>query len=90
MNYSKLTIVLICVFLTGNLYAQERAALINDHVAVFYPDHFQAASHLPSFALVEEPVEQGALPEDWPVKVEFSEAFGKSMAFIKTDRNNLV
>lgn len=85
MNYSKLAIFLIGIFLTGTLFAQERAALINEHVAVFYPDHFQAESHLPSFALVEEPTEQGALPEDWPVKVEFSEAFGKSMAFIKTD-----
>ncbi len=85
MNLFKRLFTVIFILISGSLFAQERAALINEHVAVFYPAHFEAECHLPSFALVEEPTEQGALPENWKVKVEFSEAFGKSMAFIQAD-----
>ena len=73
------------LLLSGVLYAQERAALISDHVAVFYPPDFNAKGNLPSFALLKEPVEKGPLPEDWAVNVAFSNAFGKTMAYIKLD-----
>lgn len=71
--------------LTNSVYAQKRAALINPHVAVFYPGNFNAKANLPSFALVKEPEEQDTLPDSWKVRVEFSEGFGKSIAYIKTD-----
>jgi alpha-glucosidase len=86
MKMNRLKWMIIGFFLfTCAGYAQKRAALINDHVAVFYPDDFNVKENLPSFALVKEPVEQGPLPDTWKVKAEFSEAFGKSMAFVKTD-----
>lgn len=60
--------------------AEPRAALIKENVAVFYPENFDADANLPSFALLEEPTEIGALPDAWQDKVEFSSAFGLSMA----------
>jgi len=73
------------ILLASAGYAQKRAALINDQVAVFYPADFKAKENLPSFALVEEPAETGMLPDSWKVKVKFSESFGKSMAYIETE-----
>ena len=69
----------------NSVYAQKRAALINDHVAVFYPEDFNVKANLPSFALVREVQEKDTLPDSWKVRVEFGEAIGKTMAFIKTD-----
>jgi alpha-glucosidase len=63
--------------------AAPRAALIKDNVAIFYPGDFDANANLPSFALLEEPTEIGTLPDDWKDKVEFSSAFGQSMARIR-------
>jgi len=64
-----------------------RCALIGDGIAVFYPDHFDPASHLPSFALVQEPAEKGAVPSSWRTHVQFDTAFGKSIAYIDVDDN---
>ncbi len=61
-----------------------RAALVRDNVALFYPDNFDANSHIPSMALVKEPDEIGNLPSGWEMVVEFGQQFGKSMAYIKT------
>lgn len=73
------------MILSGPGYAQKRAALINKHVAVFYPADFNAKANLPSYAFLEEPKEIGTLPVNWKVKVEFSKANGKTMAYIKTE-----
>lgn len=70
---------------TNNLFAQERAVLIKDNIAVFYPDSFIKEKHLPSFALQTEPEEIASLPSIWKTKVLFSNTFGKSMAYIKID-----
>jgi len=57
--------------------------MIGDNVAIFYPDNFDATANLPSFALLEEPTEVGALPDDWNDKVEFSSAFGQTLARVR-------
>lgn len=75
--------LLLCMVPLGA--AAERAALIQDNVAIFYPDDFDAEANLPSFALLEEPEEMGALPDDWQTHVEFSSAFGQSLAQVKVD-----
>jgi len=81
--YWKGIFLLLCIMPLGA--AAERAALIQDNVAIFYPDDFDADANLPSFALLEEPEEIGALPEDWRTRVEFSSAFGQSMAKVEVD-----
>ena len=73
------------ILLTGNGCIRNRAALIEGNLAVFYPSNFNAKENMPSFALVNEPEETGPLPKNWAVKVKFSKAFGRSMAYIKTD-----
>jgi len=65
--------------------AAPRAALIEDNVAIFYPADFDAGANLPSFALLEEPREIGALSETWETQVKFSSAFGQPMARVEVD-----
>lgn len=73
-----------CLLFSNALFA-ERAALLADNVAVFYPDDFDAEANLPSFALVSEPQEKAPLPKDWKTHVMFSSAFGQSMARVLVD-----
>ncbi len=75
--------IIVLVLLLGELWSQERAALIQNDIAVFYPADFDPSRQLPSFALENEPEEQGALPSSWSTRVHFSEAFGKSMAYVE-------
>lgn len=78
--------ILIFLFsiLFQNTSSQEKAALIMDNVAIFYPEDFNKEKHLPSFALEKEPEEIGQLPESWKTKVQFSKSLGKSIAYINT------
>ncbi|MEQ9021932.1 MAG: hypothetical protein RLN82_04125, partial [Pseudomonadales bacterium] len=77
-------ILLLCALPMG-VSAAERAALIQDNVAIFYPENFDAEANLPSFALLQEPEETGALPDSWKTRVEFSSAFGQPMAQVEVD-----
>lgn len=70
-----------------NSFAQEKYAMAGNNIAVFYPESFNVKSSLPSFALKEEPVEKGNLPSSFPLMVEFSSVFDKSLAFIDIDSN---
>jgi alpha-glucosidase len=83
--FSKLTIWIGAMLLINPLSAQEKAQLINENVAVFYPAKFNKEKNMPSFALQQEPVVKGGLPTNWKTKVLFSEAFGKSMACVKLE-----
>lgn len=80
-----LKLIVALMVLSSSVFAQKRAALINEHVAVFYPTDFNAKANLPSYALLEEPKEIGTLPANWKVNVEFSKANGKTLAYIKTE-----
>lgn len=75
--------LLVLLTLFGGLFSQERAALIQNDIAVFYPADFDSIRQLPSFALEYEPEEQGALPSSWSTRVQFEEAFGKSIAYVE-------
>lgn len=78
---SYLTVALTLLF--GQLWSQERAALIQDDIAVFYPDGFDPERQLPSFAIETEPKEKGPLPSSWSTIVKFSESAGKSVAYVE-------
>ncbi len=68
-----------------SMFSQERAALLKEGVAIFYPSNFITSNNNPYFALNEEPHEIGNLPLNWKTKVEFTNSFGKSMAYIKVE-----
>ncbi|MHC4133251.1 MAG: TIM-barrel domain-containing protein [Planctomycetota bacterium] len=91
MNKSKTVLVLLTLMLlygcNSKQIGQERSALIKDNVAIFYPKSFNAEKHLPSFSLLQEPKEIGALPKDWKINVEFSSIGDKSVAYIKSEPN---
>ncbi|MDR1274519.1 MAG: alpha-glucosidase, partial [Odoribacteraceae bacterium] len=63
-----------------------RSYLCGEGTAVFYPENFDPAGTLPSFALLEEPRRQGALPRDWEIKPTFEVRDGKSVVTIAYDR----
>ncbi|MBN1599279.1 MAG: DUF5110 domain-containing protein [Bacteroidales bacterium] len=83
-HYFRLYIISFLIFLSHVTFAQEKAFLISDNIAVFYPVNYIAEKHNPSFALIEEPEIIDTLPYSWDIKVEFGEEFEKSMAYIKT------
>lgn len=68
-----------------NCFSQYQTAMIEEGVAIFYPENFNPQSHLPSFALIEEPVSTGPLPSGWKMRVLFDIIAGKSLARIKID-----
>jgi len=80
--------VLLSIILLGiaPAKAKGKSVLIGKDIVMFTPANFDAKSHLPSFALLEEPKEIGAKPDNWKSNVEFTEAFGKSIAYIKVDK----
>lgn len=67
--------------------AQYKTGLVDETIAVFYPDNFNPERNLPSFALEKEPEFKGTLPAGWDMTVDFSEAFGKSMALVSIEPN---
>lgn len=56
--------------------------MIDDRIAVFYPEKFDPKKTLPSLILVDEPVEKNNLPVNLELKVQFSNVFGKNTARI--------
>ncbi|WP_179022643.1 TIM-barrel domain-containing protein [Winogradskyella forsetii] len=70
--------------LISESYAQQDAYLIGDDIAVFYPNNYNAPSHTPSIALLEEPTKLGEIPDDWNIDVHFTEALGKRIVEIST------
>jgi alpha-glucosidase len=87
-RFSAMRLSLLLLFVlssSSHLLAQPESALIQDNIAVFYPDNFISDKHLPSFALVKEPEAKGNLSSAWKPTVMFSEAFGKSMAYIEVE-----
>ncbi len=81
---------LFCMLNTFHLVKgqnSKQSVLIAEDIAIFYPENFIHESHLPSFALVQEPLEKGAVPASWKTYVQFDTAFGKSIAYIGVDDN---
>ena len=54
--------------------------LIGNNVSVFYPVHYDANPHQPSFALLKEPKVTGNIPADWDFKPTFYSKEGKTIA----------
>ncbi len=83
----QVSLIIPLAAITFHVHAQERAVLIKDSIAIFYPKNFNPEKHLPSFALLTEPNESGPLPNDWKTKVSFAELFGKSIAHVQIEDN---
>lgn len=54
--------------------------LVGKNVCVFYPVHYDAKPHQPSFALLKEPLSKGEVPRNWKPKPHFYLQNGKSIA----------
>ncbi|MGQ1783673.1 MULTISPECIES: TIM-barrel domain-containing protein [unclassified Saccharicrinis] len=81
-----LSLLLVVAVMSG-VCAQNIELLIKDDVAMFYPENFDAMSHLPSFALLEEPQVIGELPSEWKTKVEFYQSSNRSYAQVSVGEN---
>lgn len=83
MKLFRLFLIIIAAnILSIKLISQERAALLTDEIAIFYPSGFVRTNHSPSYTLPENMQEKGEIPKTWKTKVQFSNSFGKRMAFI--------
>ncbi len=82
-RHSLRNIVLMTIFSIAPLQAAPQSMLIDDNIVMFVPEGFVAEDHLPSFALTKEPKKIGNMPGNWQTTVEFTQAFGKSIAHIK-------
>jgi len=80
LSFAVYLLIFLC-FSVKN-YAQQ-AFLIDKNVAMFVPENYVPQDHEPSLILVKEPTKTRDLPSDWKVKVEFTQAFDKSLAYIK-------
>lgn len=59
------------------------STMVGDRVAVFYPEHFDAANHQPSPIFVRELTPTGLqLPANWQLKPQFTQEKGHSIATI--------
>ena len=74
-------IPLLFVIILNHALAQT-SGMVADQVAIFYPTIFDAPRHLPSLALLKEPVVKGNVPAHWQVRPVFKTKDGKSIAEI--------
>ncbi|WP_353303896.1 TIM-barrel domain-containing protein [Sessilibacter corallicola] len=78
-----LILFILSYLFSSGAHSAEKAVLIRENVAMFYPDNFDAKGNLPSFALVKEPKKIGPLPKSWKTRVEFSSTFGQPTARVQ-------
>jgi alpha-glucosidase len=83
MKEKTVFVFLFIAFCLGTTYAAGPAdKLIGKNVAVFYPLHYNAKAHQPSFALLKEPKSIGNIPQHWKIKPNFYLKEGKTIAVI--------
>jgi len=75
---------IICLFIVSCLGISpatgQTGNLIGKNVCVFYPEHYNAKPHQPSFALLKEPKTIGKIPQNWKLKPDFYSKNGKTIA----------
>ncbi|HSZ72192.1 MAG TPA: TIM-barrel domain-containing protein [Cytophagaceae bacterium] len=81
MKRNYLSLIAAVAFTAAQSFAQT-SVMVGDRIAMFYPPNFEAARHLPSLALLNEPTVQGNVPNKWQVRPEFELADGKSIVQI--------
>ena len=90
MKFQQLKTLVVSIIILSFIIiikAETKSVLIGKDIVLFEPENFDSHSHLPSFVLLNEPNEIGAMPETWSTKVQFTEAFDKSIAYINVDKN---
>ena len=76
-----LVIQLLTIFCFGLSCAIQPAnQMIGKNVSIFYPAHYDAKPHQPSFALLKEPKAMGEIPATWTLKPTFYSKNGKTIA----------
>lgn len=76
--------VINCVVFTFAIKPSDK--LIGNNVSIFYPSIYDAKAHLPSFALLKEPVAKGNIPADWGLKPVFYTKGGKTYATLPVSK----
>jgi hypothetical protein len=69
-QFRNMVVLIILLFIIIPLKAKEKSVLIGTNIMMFTPENFDAKSHLPSFALIEEPKEIGQKPNMGLVKLQ--------------------
>jgi alpha-glucosidase len=73
-------ILLFFILISINYSNAQKSFLVGDRIAMFYPQDFDSIRHLPSLALINEPVITGSVSKTWKIKPEFQIINGKSVA----------
>lgn len=76
------TLTITAMLFASLMVKAQQAYTADNGVAVFVPEHFDAAQHLPSPIFVRELVPQGHVPGNWQLFPQFSTENGKSVATI--------
>jgi len=82
MDLMKKRIFVLLLFCISafNVIVSQSNQLIGNNVSIFYPEHYNAKAHKPSFALLKEPKAIGKIPSNWILKPNFYLKEGKSIA----------
>ncbi len=81
MNKRHLSLAIL-FFMISNYTLAQTSGMIADQVAIFYPAAFDAPRHLPSLALLKEPVVKDNVPAHWQVRPVFKMDDEKSVVEI--------
>ena len=74
--------VLLCGLAIASFAMAQTVFMTSDSVAVFYPSSYDAKQHQPSPIFEREPAAMNPLTASWPLRVDFSEKEGHSIATI--------
>ena len=74
--------VLLCGLAIASFAMAQTVFMTSDSVAVFYPSSYDAKQHQPSPIFEREPSAVNPLTASWPLRVDFSEKEGHSIATI--------
>ncbi len=73
--------------LSSLLFGQQRAYMIGEQTAIFYPENYHKNLQEPSFALIKEPKRTAPLDKDWKLNVKFDSIQSKNIAVINIDED---
>ena len=74
--------VSLILFVSCNSGQKYSSGIVSEDIAVFYPDGFDAKSHMPSFAIEKELDVIAEIPDSWNLKPVFSQDSVKSVVKI--------
>ncbi len=74
-------------FLSTLLFGENKAYMIEEQIAIFYPENYIPRLQEPSFALIKKPKKTAPLNSHWKLRVKFDSIQSNNIATIKVDDN---